>query len=58
MNAKKVFTEAAKILFQQHNKYRTRARNVNLNDNASINSYNSVPNKLVHVGQNRNKGCC
>ena len=58
MNAKKVFTEAAKILFQQHNKYKNRARNINLNDNASINSYNSVPNKLVNVGQKRNKGCC
>ncbi len=54
INSKKVFTEAARILYQEHNKYKTRANNTNFNGNKQ----NNTPTKLNKVEQNRNKGCC
>ena len=54
LNSKEVFTEAARILYKEHNKYKTRANYPNLNTNNQDNN----PTKLTKVEQNRNKGCC
>ena len=54
LNSKEVFTEAARILYKEHNKYKIRANNPNLNTNNKDNN----PTKLTKVEQNRNKGCC
>ena len=60
INAKQVFTQAAKILFSEHLNYRKRAKNIEFNDNnTSFTSYNSVvPSKLIKVETKRNSGCC
>ena len=55
LNAKEVFTEAARILFNEHKKYKMRANNSREMDNSKE---NKVPAKLGKIEQNRNKGCC
>ena len=55
LNAKEVFTEAARILYNEHKKYKMRANNTRDIDN---NKENNTPTKLGKVEQNRNKGCC
>ena len=57
INAKKVFTEAAKILFDEHLRYKKRANNINFNDTVKINT-NTVPAKVTNTNQKRNNGCC
>ena len=58
-NAKEAFSEAAKILYNEHLKYRKRASDLSFSDNISVNSSNTnVPNKLINIGQKRNKSCC
>ena len=54
LNSKEVFTEAARILYKEHKKYKLRANNPSLNTNNQSNT----PTKLTKVEQNRNKGCC
>ena len=54
INAKEVFTEAARILYNEHKKYKTRA-NTNFNDNIEG---DNIPTKLTKVENKRNKGCC
>ena len=55
INAKEVFTEAARILFNEHKKYTMKANNPNDIEN---NKENKVPKKKLEKVQNRNKGCC
>ena len=56
INAKEVFTEAAKILVKEYNKYTMKTNNVSDIEN---NKENNIPKKkLGKVEQNRNKGCC
>ncbi len=55
LNTKEVFTEAAKILYEEHKKYRTRAMNNNTSQN---NNKTNTPTKLTKVEQNRKTGCC
>ena len=55
INAKEVFTEAARILFNEHKKYKMRANNTREIENTKD---NKVPAKLGKVEQNRNKACC
>ena len=54
LNSKEVFTEAARILYKEHKKYKLRANNPSLN----ANNQSNTPTKLTKVEQNRNKGCC
>ena len=58
INAKEAFTEAAKILFEEHLNYKTRAGNISFSDNSSVNTYTTVSTKLVKVPQKRNSACC
>ena len=58
MNAKEVFTEAARILFEEHLNYKTRAENLSFSDNASIKTNNTISTKLLKVQQKRNSNCC
>ena len=53
INAKEIFNEAARLLYSEHNKYKLRANNSNLNER---NGGNNTPTKLTKVEQNRNKG--
>ena len=54
INSKEVFTEAARILYNEHKKYKTRAINNKSNDaNQKI-----TPAKINKVNQTRDKGCC
>ena len=54
INAKEVFTEAARILYMERQKYTMRA-----NTRENENTVEESPNKLTKVIiQNRNKGCC
>jgi small GTP-binding protein len=55
LNAKEVFNEAAKILYEEHKRYKMRATN---NNSQQDNNNKAVPTKLKKVEQNRNKGCC
>ena len=55
LNAKEVFNEAAKILYEEHKRYKMRATN---NNSQQDNNNKAVPTKLKRVEQNRNKGCC
>ena len=55
LNTKEVFTEAAKILYEEHKKYRTRAMNNNTSQN---NNKTNTPTKLTKVEQNRKTRCC
>ena len=57
-NTKEAFNMAAKILFKEHLKYRSRAQNISFSDNYSESSYNTVPSKLVKVNTKRNSSCC
>ena len=55
INSKEVFTEAARILYEEHKKYKMRAANANIKPNMpAVN----VPTKLNKVEQNRKQGCC
>ena len=54
INAKEVFTEAARILFNEHKKYKMRANTREFDNKKQENT----PTKLTKVEQNRNKGCC
>ena len=58
MNAKEVFTQAARILFEEHLNYKTRAENLSFSDNASIKTNNTISTKLLKVQQKRNSNCC
>ena len=58
INAKEAFNAAAKILFEEHTNYKKRAKNLSFSDTSSVNSYNTVPTKLIKVGQKRNSNCC
>ena len=54
INAKEVFTEAARILYMERQKYTMRA-----NTRENENTVEERPNKLTKViKQKRNKGCC
>ena len=55
-NAKEVFTEAARILYEEHKRYKSRAVNNDIIDELPNNTNNNT--KLKKVEQNRNKGCC
>ena len=55
INTKEVFTEAARILYEEHKRYKMRAANTNIKSNMSA---VNVPTKLTKVEQNRKKGCC
>ena len=55
LNAKEVFTEAAKILYNEHKNYKARAKNEDLSND--INK-NDVPKKLGKGEKKRSKGCC
>jgi small GTP-binding protein len=55
INAKEVFNQAAKVLYQDFNKYQSKEQ---YNDNISYDSYKLVPNKLVNDRQSRKFGCC
>ena len=54
INSKEVFNQAARILYNEHNKYKIRANN-NFGENKDN---NKTPTKLTKVEQNRKKGCC
>ena len=57
LNAKEVFTEAARILFNEYKIFSMKANNPN--DIENNKEYKEVPKKkLEKVEQNRNKGCC
>ena len=58
MNAKEVFTQAARILFEEHLNYKTRAENLSFSDNNSIKTNNTISTKLLKVQQKRNSNCC
>ena len=53
MNAKEVFTQAARILFEEHLNYKTRAENLSFSDNASIKTNNTISTKLLKVQQKK-----
>ena len=55
INAKEVFTEAARILYNEHKHYKSRVNNTSF---IKDNNENKVPTKLGKVEQNRNKSCC
>ena len=56
-NAKEVFTECARILYEEHKKYKSRAAATNdFVDDVPANNNNNA--KLKKVEQNRDKGCC
>ena len=55
-NAKEVFTEAARILYEEHKRYRNRAVNNDIIEDLPNDTNNNT--KLKKVEQNRNKGCC
>ncbi len=59
INAKKVFTDAAKILYEEHLKYKKRASNINFNEPVKNNT-NSVPAKITKGNNSKrnNNGCC
>ena len=58
LNAKEAFTVAARILFEEHLNYKTRAKNnLSFSDNSSYTSYNTVPAKLVKWPK-RTDNCC
>ena len=56
LNAKEVFTEAARILYEEHKRYKSRAVNNDIIDELPNDTNNNT--KLKKVEQNRNKGCC
>ena len=55
LNSKKVFEESARILYEEHKRYKMRASGAQFNDN---NSEVSNSSKLKKVEQNRKSGCC
>ena len=54
-NSKEVFIESARILYEEHKRYKMRASGAKFNDNDSE-AKNST--KLKKVEQNRKSGCC
>ena len=55
INAKEVFTEAAKILLKEHNNYRIRPKTETIADEIEK---DIIPQKLENNTKKRNKGCC
>ena len=53
INVKEIFNEAARILYNDYKKYKTRANNFRGNKEED-----KTPTKLTKVESNRNKGCC
>ena len=53
LNAKQVFIEAAKLLYTEHLKYKSRANNNNSNEGNV-----PMPIKIEKKQGERNKGCC
>ena len=58
INAKEAFTEAARILYEEHLNYKKRAQSINFNDSIDNSSQNTVPSKLMKGVVKRNSGCC
>ena len=55
LNTKEVFIESAKILYEEHKKYKMRAGGARLaEDTPNV----TAPSKLVKVEKNRKNGCC
>ena len=55
LNAKEVFTEAAKILLKEHNNYRIRPKTETIADEIEK---DIIPQKLENNTKKRNFGCC
>ena len=55
INSKEVFTEAAKILYNEHNNYRLRPKTESIADEIQK---DIIPQKLDNDAKKRNKGCC
>ena len=55
INAKEVFTEAAKILLKEHNNYRIRPKTETIADEIEK---DIIPQKLENNTKKRNFGCC
>ena len=55
INSKEVFIESARILYEEHKRYKMRASGAKFNDNDSE-AKNTT--KLKKVEQNRKSGCC
>ncbi len=58
INAKEVFTEAARILFEEHLNYKKRAQSINFNNFIDSDSLKNVPSKFAKGEVKRNSGCC
>ena len=55
INSKEVFTEAARILYNEHNNYRLRPKTESIADEIQK---DIIPQKLDNDAKKRNKGCC
>jgi small GTP-binding protein len=55
INSKEVFTEAAKILYNEHNNYKLRYKTQSIADEIQK---DIIPQKLDNNAKKRNKGCC
>ena len=55
LNAKEVFSEAARILFKEHKNYKLRSRTDSITDEIEK---NIIPQKLDKEVKQRSKGCC
>ena len=55
INSKEVFTEAARILYNEHNNYRLRPKTESIADEIQK---DIIPQKLDNNAKKRNKGCC
>jgi Ras-related protein Rab-2A len=55
LNSKEVFTEAARILYNEHKNYKLRSKTETL---ANTIHKSDVPKKLSKEKKKRNKGCC
>ena len=55
LNSKEVFEAAARILYDEHKKYKTRAKNDGINKEIQK---DNIPKKLNKTEKKRNKGCC
>ena len=55
LNSKEVFEAAARILYDEHKKYKNRAKNDGFNKEIQK---DNIPKKLNKTEKKRNKGCC
>ena len=55
LNSKEVFEAAARILYDEHKKYKNRAKNDGINKEIQR---DNIPKKLNKAEKKRNKGCC